>query len=149
MNAAFCAQTMELLPPGPPNPLTGSHLTGRRKDKFGGDAEREVHYAEGSRFASGGSGWQHGLRRSHEKAATSALSHSIARHGSRGIYVPPQPGLDFRTPGSVSHLMLFNFVSLHALLCCFRLCFVEAKSLRGSHFSTTGCFWLRPCFHPN
>lgn len=25
MNTAFCAQIMELLPPGPPNPLTGSH----------------------------------------------------------------------------------------------------------------------------
>lgn len=133
---------------------------GRCKDKFGGDAKREAHYAKGSCFGSQGSGvtaWAGELYRKGCQAATSAVSHSIARHGSRRIYVPPQLRLDFRVHASVSHHMLFNFVSLHALLCCFRLCFVEAKSLRGSHINqhhglllAEALFWckLRSPFSP-
>lgn len=53
MNVAFCAHTMEFLPRGPPNPLTGSHQGDVRTSLE--VTQREVHYAKGDCLNSGGS----------------------------------------------------------------------------------------------
>lgn len=53
MNVAFCAHTMELLPRGPPNPLTGSHQGDARTSLE--VMQGKVHYAKGRCFDSEGS----------------------------------------------------------------------------------------------
>lgn len=53
MNVPFCAHTMELLPRGPPNPLTASHQGDARTSLE--VTQREVYYAKGDWFDSEGS----------------------------------------------------------------------------------------------
>lgn len=126
---------------------------GRCKDKFGGDAERFIMQKVTvwfRRFKGDSKVWGALTKKLTGYHLCCIPLHRVAWQTNGGFICLHSWGLDFCLHGSVSHIMLYSFRSLHALLCSFQLCFMEAESLRWYPLNPVGCsFLLRPCFDLN